>query len=122
MNKTDYAREYYRRNKDRLRPIKAARMRKYRRQDPEKYRQKNRDIIKARRNKLLDMYGHKCAVCGFADPIALTLDHINNNGNVERKAIGERGVYKRAIEKYRPKEYRTLCMNCQFIERVSTSG
>lgn len=66
---------------------------------------------------LLEMYGKTCARCGFSDPRALTLDHIHGNGAEERAALGDRGVYRRALSQHRPDEYQTLCMNCQFIIR-----
>jgi hypothetical protein len=110
-------RNWYNAHKEEYRPRKAELMRKYRAADPEKYRKQSREAKAKLRTDLLEMYGDKCAICGFADVRALTLDHIHKNGNVERKAIGERGVYLKALREYRPDEYRTLCMNCQFIER-----
>ena len=64
------------------------------------------------------MYGHCCAICGFTDKRALTLDHKLNNGNEERRRLGERGVYMKAKKEYLPNEYQIICMNCQFIKRV----
>jgi hypothetical protein len=93
-------------------------MKKCRNEEPEKYNRQSRKAKSRIRERLYDMYGNKCVLCGFDNILALTLDHINNNGAEERKALGERGVYYRALEKYRPNEYRIICMNCQFIERV----
>lgn len=92
-------------------------MRRYRAENPDKYRTQSRDAKQRLREQLFAMYGHVCAVCGFSDKRALTLDHINLNGNEERRMLGERGVWQRARDNYLPDEYRTLCMNCQFIER-----
>ncbi len=120
MTKTDERTRYnkwYQNNKDSYRPRKAELMRKYRAADPEKYRKQSREAKARLREQLLEMYGKACAICNFDDVRALTLDHINKNGNTERKELGERGVYLRALKEYRPDEYRTLCMNCQFIER-----
>jgi hypothetical protein len=111
-------RDWYARNHERANTMKAAAMRRYRAADPEKYRKQSRDAKARLKSRLLQFYGSTCAVCGFADARALTLDHVNGNGNAERKRIGERGVYQRALETYLPDEYRTLCMNCQFIQRV----
>lgn len=108
---------WYERNKDTTRQQKTELMRKYRAENPEKYRKQTRDAKALLRKRLFEMYGHTCAVCGFSDKRALTLDHINQNGSEERRLLGERGVYRRALAEYRPDEYRTLCMNCQFIER-----
>ena len=64
------------------------------------------------------MYGDTCALCGFADKRILTLDHILHNGAEERRTIKQGGIYLRALAEYRPNEYRTLCMNCQFLTRI----
>ena len=112
-----YNREYYEQNKESIRRQKTEAMRKYRAENPEKFRKQSRDAKARLKERLFEMYGHRCAICGFDDKRALTLDHINQNGNEERRLLGERGVYVRAVNEYRPDEYRTLCMNCQFIER-----
>jgi hypothetical protein len=111
-------RNWYNNHKEEYRPKKAALMKKYRSEDPEKYAAQSRKAKEKERETLFEMYGHVCAACGFADKRALTLDHKLNNGNKERKALGMRGPYRRAKKEYRPDEYQTLCMNCQFIKRV----
>jgi len=110
--------DWYERNKESTRKNKRELMRKYRAENPEHYRKQSRDAKAKLKEKVFNMYGRVCVGCGFDDIRVLTLDHINNNGAEERKALGERGVYRRAIEIYRPEEYRTLCMNCQFISRI----
>ena len=110
--------KWYEENKDHARKMKRERMREYRAANPEKYKEQSRKAKAKLKQKVFDMYGDICALCGFTDKRALTLDHIQNNGAAERKKIGERGVYYRAIEEYRPLEYRIICMNCQFISRV----
>lgn len=112
-----YNRDYYHKNIDKIRERKRESMRKYRAERPEHYAKQSRKSKAKLKNQLFKMYGHECVLCGFADKRALTLDHINNNGNMERKELGERGVYYRARDNYLPNEYRILCMNCQFIER-----
>lgn len=118
-NKQIYSR-WYNKHKERIRPIKAAKMREYRLKRLEQYREQYRKAKAKLRQKLYELYGDECAVCGFTDKRALTLDHINQNGNEERRLLGERGVYYRAIKTHLPLEYRILCMNCQFIERTKT--
>ncbi len=108
---------WYNKNKEHARKYKREMMRKLRAENPEKYRLQARDHKRRTREKLFLMYGCKCAVCGFEDKRALTLDHIQCDGNSERKALGERGVYRKALEQHDAARYRILCMNCQFIER-----
>lgn len=111
------SRYHYDKHRDNMRLSKAANMRRYRQENPKKYREMARDWKKKRRRRLLKMYGERCILCGFSDSRALTLDHINGDGNIERRKYGEWGVYRKALAKYQPQRYRTLCMNCQFIER-----
>ena len=110
--------EWYERNKDKVRAYKAANMRRYRLANPEKHRGQSRAAKQKQRAALFAMYGSSCVLCGFSDVRALTLDHVKRNGAAERAELGERGVYRRALVELRPDEYRTLCMNCQFISRA----
>ena len=96
---------------------KAELMRQYRSERPRHYAEQSRLSKRRLRIKVLDAFGRICVLCGFSDERALTLDHRLNNGAQERKALGERGVYRRALEPENQGEYRMICMNCQFIER-----
>ncbi|HCF0768809.1 TPA: hypothetical protein NH712_001419 [Pseudomonas aeruginosa] len=109
--------EWYFRDHARNKAKKAAQMRDWRSKNKDKSRKQSRESKDRLRERIFDLYGHTCVLCGFDNKIALTLDHVTGNGNQERKALGERGVYMRAVKEYLPDEYRTLCMNCQFIER-----
>ena len=110
-------RKWYEKNKEHARKTKRDNMRRYREDNPEKYREQSRRAKRKIREKIFVVYGKQCVRCGFEDIRALTLDHILNNGAIERKELGERGVYRRAVEKHRPEEYQILCMNCQFIKQ-----
>ena len=109
--------KWYEANKDRVREMKRKSMLKNRLENPEIYRKHSRDSKAKLKATLFDMYGHVCIRCGFEDKRALTLDHKLNNGNKERKELGERGVYQKARDTFLPDEYQILCMNCQFIKR-----
>ena len=69
---------------------------------------------KARRIKMLDDLGGKCACCGERNKIFLCLDHIKGGGRREHsRKGGAQGVWKRAIKDGLPKDrYRVLCWNC----------
>jgi len=121
MTKAERHRQWYQANKERLREYKRENMRKYRAARPEHYRRQSRNAKQRLKDKVFSAYGAVCVLCGFADRRALTLDHVLNNGAEERKAIGERGVYRRALEPQHKAEYQVLCMNCQFIKRVEAN-
>jgi hypothetical protein len=68
------------------------------------------------KDKVFAAYGgYKCACCGELEPTFLTIDHINNDGNVMRK-IHSSGhpFYNWLIKNNLPSGYQILCMNCQF--------
>lgn len=56
-------------------------------------------------------------LCGYDGIEALSIDHIKGNGAEHRKAIKNYPIYDYLKKHNFPEGYRTLCMNCQFIER-----
>lgn len=93
----------------------------YQRQWRENNREKVSDIAKHYRRNLklhtIDAYGGKCACCGEATLEFLVIDHINGEGNQDRKRRGSNssgtGFYQRLKNAGFPKgEYRVLCYNC----------
>lgn len=77
---------------------------------------KNRSAIK--RQLILDAYGNKCVCCGESEPEFLQLDHINNDGNKQRKDLGIRYIYQWIIDRNFPKDnYQLLCANCNWSKR-----
>ena len=80
----------------------------------------NRALVKYRqgvRQKLLDMFGNKCAKCGYnADVRALQIDHINGGGRIERKLFNSPNAYYKHILACRGEGYQLLCANCNQIK------
>jgi hypothetical protein len=122
-------REYYKNNKERaLKQIK-------------EYRENNKDHIKmlyrvryvtnktkrynrnlALKLDILKHYGNgylACVKCGFTDIRALSIDHINGNGNKQRRELKLSSNLYYWLKKHNyPEGYQTLCMNCQFIKKL----
>lgn len=71
---------------------------------------------KALNDQLLQIYGSKCACCGESNRVFLTLDHINGDGNAERKALKNRqgGCLGKAIREPDKSKYQILCYNCNY--------
>ena len=95
-----------------------------------RYREKNRAKINAYhslerlkvKQTILGRYGSECVLCGFNDMRALQLDHLNDNGSEERKALGSQkfsGVkfYRYLIKQGLPDGYQILCANCNNIKQ-----
>ena len=82
------------------------------------------DLVRARENewakktrinartKVYEAYGNKCACCGETEPLFLTLDHVNNDGHIERKAFSQGNLYGRVIREEFPDRFQLLCWNC----------
>lgn len=94
-----------------------------------KWRDKNRErylyytrILNRRkraevRQAILKKFGGKCVKCGFDDPRALQVDHINGGGQKEFKDLGVRRYYKNILED-KEGRYQLLCANCNAIKRI----
>lgn len=107
-------RQLYAANADKCRQ----RTREYRVANPDKVLEYNakwrRKFFGQLRRELIAAYGGCCVCCGEREPIFLELDHINNDGNVDRI---ERGNSQRLMVWLRangwPRDrYQLLCSNC----------
>jgi hypothetical protein len=65
--------------------------------------------------------GYKCSICGFDDPRALQIDHIDNSGYIKRKQ-GESGetLYKKILDGN--DGFQVLCANCNWIKKAEYEG
>ena len=115
-----WQREYRKRNRERI----LERQKQYR----AKHREKLRRLRKERKEKLkLEVLKHysksdppRCVRCGFSDIRALTIDHIDGSGNIQRKQLHNKGGYHFYLwlkKQGYPEGYQVLCMNCQWIKR-----
>jgi hypothetical protein len=70
------------------------------------------------RQAVLNLLGNKCACCGESEPEFLTVDHVNNDGYLEKSPAGNRirgsGYYPKCIKAIQAgsKAYQLLCWNC----------
>jgi len=70
------------------------------------------------RMKVLEALGGKCK-CGFSDDRALQVDHINSDGNIERRQVTSGvGYYYHLLRNIHSGKYQVLCANCNMIKRV----
>lgn len=75
--------------------------------------------VKKRRSLVIEGLGKICFKCGFSDPKALHIDHINGGGHKERQSL--RGRYYSYLLQL-PHEilkanYQILCASCNWIKR-----
>ena len=87
--------------------------------DPEK-RQRLYHYYKQKAFEVLG--GYCCKSCGFDDPRALQIDHIDNDGYAKRKS-GEVGkaLYKLVVDT-NGIGFQVLCANCNWIKKAEAEG
>jgi hypothetical protein len=78
-----------------------------------KRKKRQRDV----REAVLRRYGNACRCCGERN--FLTIDHVFNDGHIERKTLGARSLlYKLLREEGLNPRYQLLCWNCNEAKRI----
>ncbi len=60
----------------------------------------------------------RCTNCNEDRLDCLTIDHINNDGQEHRKAIGSVNMYRWLRKNNYPNGFQVLCMNCQWVKKA----
>ena len=87
-----------------------------------------RQYARMRKLKIINHYSNgtnECTLCGFDNVNALTLDHIDGNGNKERQQLNNKGgtpFYRYIFKNNFPNGYRVLCWNCNHLEHLRKSN
>jgi hypothetical protein len=114
-------------NPQRARKISRAANKKYSALHPEKRTAECKRYNDKMRQAIIEAFGGQCVQCGFSDPRALQLDHINGDGHLlfdsDRRCRPKwdlRARYTFIMD--HPEEARRtlqlLCENCNWIKRV----
>ena len=63
--------------------------------------------------------GNKCKNCGENDPIYFQIDHVHNDGNLDRNSPNKTHVH--TLKKYleNPERFQLLCANCNWAKRMN---
>ena len=76
-----------------------------------------RSIAKIRK-KVIEGYGSKCVCCGESSKVFLELDHVNDDGHIDRRAgLSGVDIWRKAIRAGFPPAYQLLCRNCNGAKR-----
>jgi hypothetical protein len=78
--------------------------------------------IRARelKKQVVEHYGGGCACCGVKELCFLSIDHINNDGYLERTGKSRTSgyfMYKKIIAKNYPDNLQVLCFNCNIAKQ-----
>jgi hypothetical protein len=83
---------------------------------------RSREKWRKYREMILDYYGRKCVCCGEEEESFLTLDHINDDGYLDRNPNGDKKSGKELyvlVEKQGfPDKYQILCQNCNWGKKI----
>jgi Zn ribbon nucleic-acid-binding protein len=71
------------------------------------------------REKVFEKLGHACIKCGFANKLALQIDHVNGKGREERQAIKSQVKFLKKVLSDETGLYQILCANCNWIKRLT---
>ena len=117
-SRKEYYKDYYQKNKERLRTAS----RNWCRNHPDKMRAKYVKVKAIKRDQkirigVINFLGGKCATCGFLDWRGLQIDHINAGGRKERKKLRLNTIQYYQYVMKNPKGYQILCANCNQIKR-----
>lgn len=75
-------------------------------------------IIKLR-SQVMSMLGVVCACCSEDDSYSLTIDHVNNDGNIHRKQHRSQiSLYRSMIDQPGKFQLQVLCWNCNLSKMV----
>lgn len=76
----------------------------------------NRARYREVRDMALQKLGNVCVNCGWSDPRALQIDHIDGGGKIERKTMNNVSLHKK-IASGDTDGYQLLCANCNWIKK-----
>ena len=68
------------------------------------------------RSEMLAAYGSRCKCCGEKEPLFLQLDHVENDGHLDRKAHKTSNKLLAHLKRHGwpQSRYQLLCANCNF--------
>ncbi len=92
------------------------RARKWVSENIEKSRMIRRKSFLKTRMMVLKHYGGKCNCCGESEANFLSIDHINNDGNVWRKTHKSHALYTWIVLNNYPDDLQILCYNCNMAK------
>jgi len=110
-----YYRQYYQNHKEQRKEY----LRKWHKHNPQYYI----EYRKKQRQKILELLGEKCVNCGFSDPRALQIDHVNGDGCKDEKRTFRHAYYVQVLKEIKEgsKKYQLLCANCNWIKKFENN-
>ena len=111
---------------DRLSSLRKQKLAKMSPEEQKEFRAKESAKVKADSDRIKDKvftaYGWNCACCGESQRLFLSLDHVNNDGYLDRAGKYRKSsisTYRKVMKSGFPSTYQVLCMNCNFGKRMN---
>lgn len=76
----------------------------------------SKSLYRELRMCVIKEYGGVCALCGFQDERAIHIDHVNNDGFIERRTTRAISLLRKLIRDGFPNTHQLLCANCNAIK------
>ena len=81
------------------------------------------EYLKSVKKIVYDHYGWRCNCCNETTPQFLSVDHINNDGYLDKNKSGKRltglPLYSKIVRENFGDRYQILCMNCNYGKRMN---
>lgn len=90
--------------------------RKYKAGNREKIASQNKEMRRLRKLRVFEKYGGKCACCGEGRFEFLCIDHVDDDGGVERMTLQVAGIYRKLETLPVMEGYQVLCHNCNLAK------
>ena len=112
------ARDYYKNNRKK----QLLNNKEWKKKNPENISRRSKLYNANARKELIELLGGKCVRCGFDDPRALQVDHIDGGGCKAVKSIkGNKNYYHLKKVREGSADYQLLCANCNWIKRYENN-
>lgn len=73
---------------------------------------------RATRDEVLAHYGGKCVCCGETQRVFLTLDHVDGNGNADRRTRNNPDLAWWLKKQGFPPGFQVMCWNCNAAKHI----
>ncbi len=80
-----------------------------------------KEYYRRQRAEALEALGGQCVKCGFSDFRVLQIDHVNGDGNKERKTTTGFSNYFKKVISDTIGAYQLLCANCNWIKKYENN-
>ena len=119
--------KYYQKNKKSIKEKRVGKNKEYfldyYQKNKEKRNNQSKQRAKENEKELFRLMKNMCKCCGETDPMYLQIDHVKNDGYLDKNQSGSRICVKYKMKLYHenPKRFQLLCANCN-VAKAKNGG